>query len=190
MRRSRSITLAIAVLLVPLLASAQAQQPFGGFDPKDMPPKRVVSESEMNRYLKAIDRLVELGDESGFKGDPSKAGELRYNDAMRSAVYANGFDEKSFTDVHWNVMMGYMAAEMQARQPEVDAAKKRQMAEMEKMRAHMSPQQYEQMMKGMSQMLGVTGMWDDAPPENVALVKKHKAELDRILKNEKGARKR
>ena len=173
-RRVLSVALVIAIASTASLVSAQPVL-------REMPDKRVVSESEMGRYLKSIEKLVALGAEAQLEADPGQR--WVYSDPMVRAITDNGFDEVSFTQVHWNVMMGYMALEMEAHQPDIDRARQKQAVEMEKMREHMSPEQFEQMKKSLSGVLEMANLYSDVPPENIALVKRHKAELDKLWKN-------
>jgi hypothetical protein len=81
-------------------------------------------------------------------------------------------------------MMGYLAFELQEKQPELDALRKKQEAEMEKLQQYMTPEQLEDVKKNASPLAGLLAFYEDVPPENVALAGRHKARLDRVLKRE------
>ncbi len=168
-----------AVLL--LVAGAAVAQP------QDGPPLRVLSDTEMTRYVASLGELVALGKEAdGAVGsDPKQARALAagfaQNLRMRQAIESRGFTAESFVDVHWNAMMAYAELEMEKHRGELEKARKEQEAAFESMRSQMPPEQFEKMMQGMKGMSTILDAYRNVPPANVALVKKHKPQLDAIL---------
>jgi hypothetical protein len=149
---------------------------------------RVLSDAEMTRYIATLDELVKLSDDShtALGPDPSQARVfatgLAANQQMQSAIESHGFTLESFVDVHWNTMMAYAALELEKREGEMTKARKEQEAALEQMRAQMPPEQFEQMKRSMAGMTAIFDTYRDVPPANLALVRKHRKQLDTILK--------
>lgn len=180
----RPLRTLLTAALIGAAALAQGETP-------STPAMRVVSEAEIVKYLKAVDKLQQLGIGEELRTRSGQAPRTTYPAAMVRAVENEGFGQESFTSVHWNVMLAYMAMEMEARQPEIDAARKKQAAQMQAMKGRMPPEQYEALMNGMSGMDRMDDMmrlYEDVPRENVALVKKHRAKIDAILKRDRSPR--
>ena len=154
---------------------------------QDRPPLRALTDAEMTRYIAALDELVKLSDDSrGALGtDPNKAHAfatgLAANQKMQGVLASRGFTSESFVDVHWNTMMAYAALELEKHEGEMAKARKEQAAALEQMRAQMPPEQFEQMKRSMSGMTAIFDAYRDVPPANVALVKKHREQLEAIL---------
>jgi hypothetical protein len=164
---------------------ALAQSPAG---PADRRPLRPLTDSEVTRYVAALAELVKLGDDThgALGADPGKARAfatgLAANQRMQKAIESRGFTLETFVDVHWNTMMAYAALELTKHEGEMAKARKDQGAALEKMRAQMPPEQFEQMKRSMSGMTALFDAYRDVPPGNIALAKKHQAQLDAILK--------
>jgi hypothetical protein len=174
-----SVPFVVALVSMPALAQPPGQGPAHP-DGGRLPATRVVTEAEMQRYLVAIEKLVEIGGEAELQTRPDEP-RTEYSERMVRVIEANGFTMQSFTETHWNVMLGYMALEIEARAPEQAVAR----AELQRAKQHMPPEQYEAMMKRMSGMMGgIFAQYGNVPPENVALVKSHKAALDEALKRD------
>lgn len=177
--RTTRIVLAASLLL----AGSAFAQGAAGSDPQ----LRVLSESELTRYIAAMRELTTLGDEvsAGLGSDPSEslswAAGIAHEGKVKQAIESKGFTPDSFVDVHWNTMMAYVAAEMQGRKAEMEAARKQQQAALEAMKAQLSPEQVEQMMQGMTGMQAMFEAYEAVPPANISLVNKHQQELAAAL---------
>jgi hypothetical protein len=168
-------------LLGALALSLSAAHALAQAWPQDAPPKRVVSEDEMTRYLAALDELIEIGEESKLQNDPRKPSR-DLSEPMVRAIEEQGFDVRAFSEVHWNMMMGYLTYELKEKQPELDALRQKQEADLEKMRQYMTPEQFEETKKHQLPLAGLLAFYQDVPPENVMLAGRHKAQLEKVLK--------
>ena len=174
----------LALLAVLLFSAgvARAQLPDGT---KGSP--RALDEVELTRYIATLRELVKLGDELGTglapdpSGDASLATGMAYSEKMRTAIESRGFTPESFADVHWNTMMAYMAIELEGQQAELEKAREEQQAALEAMKEQLSPEQFEQLKKSMAGAQSVFDAYEQVPPGNVALVKKHRAEIAAIV---------
>ena len=192
----RSTVSALCIALPVLWAGDAGAQtpanPYAGINPMamggEMPAARTLAQAEVDRYLTALQALVSAGvnAERELGGmDPNdmraRATAIKYSEKMRGIVASHGFDEKTFSEVHWNLMLAYAANEMGQSKEEIAAAKKEQQAAMAQMKASLSPAQYEAMMQSMASMSGLMKAYEDVPEVNKQLAAKNKARLEAIL---------
>lgn len=185
------VTTAFAIVL-SLSAAAGAQE---GAAPRapgtagsvETPEIRTLSESEMRPYLSSLKGLVEAGVDAerqlgATTGDARRnAAAIQYSEVMQDVLAKNDLDPQSFSSIHWNVMAAVAAIEMEKQGGELAAAQKQQAAQLEAMKAQLSPSQYEQMKSALAGAQSMMQGWQDVPEANKALVRKHRAELDTIL---------
>jgi hypothetical protein len=148
---------------------------------------RPLSGGEMERYLKVLDQLVEFGldaqpmiESVGGGGVAGQAAAAQYSSRMQSAIESGGFTLESFSEVHWNAMMAYSAAELEKQRPEIEQAQREQAAQLEAMKAQLPPEQYQQMVQAMGAMANF-GPFANVPPENLALIGRYRSQLEEII---------
>lgn len=169
------------MLLVAGLAGAQTPSM-----PEGTP--RELTESEVTRYIAALRELVTLSDalDTQLGSDPSQAASLEtglsYNEEMRAAIESRGFTLESFQDTHWNTMTAYAAIETEKERAGIEKARKEQQAALAEMKARLPPEQYEQMAQAMNAgMQAMFTSYEQVPPANLALLKKHRQEIAAIV---------
>jgi hypothetical protein len=181
-------SLGLLVLVGLLGATAAAAQPGASH------PMRSLSGDEMERYLKVLDELVVSGLEApALIGSASRGGVagqaagIQYSERMQSTIASGGFTLASFSDVHWNAMTAYAAAEMEKHRAEFDRSRAQQESQLLAMKSQLSPEQYAQMVQAMG-AVGQMPFVGEIPPGNLALIKSHRAELDAIIAKGQRAR--
>jgi len=154
------------------------------------PDMRVLADSEMGPYLKTLEQLVELGLDAqpdvaaqGMRGATGSAALVGYTARMQSALASQNFTLESFSEVHWSAMMAYGALELEKHGVEMEQARAEQQAQLEAMRAQMSPEQFAMIEQTMAGGMAMMNPFGEVPPENLALIRKYRSQLDAILKD-------
>ena len=159
-------------------SGALAQQEMDAMDDmmqtlSDVPAVQL-TDSDIRRFIKTANELEALDiDELAGASSPAAVRALSGDDRAMAVLRANGFDFDEFNGVMWNVVLAMGAAEMQANQAEMDAAR----AQLEMMKDQMPAEQYAQLE---AQMLGAFKMFEKATPENIALVRKYRDDIESI----------
>jgi hypothetical protein len=181
-------TIWLALLLAALTTAGASAQPAAG--PANHPPPKDLTDDEMTRYVAALDDMVALGvdaeKELGTSASDTRQAmvSLAYSEKAQQIIEAHAFTPESFATVHWNAMAAYASLEMQGHQAEMETARKQQAAAMESLRGQMSPEQHQQMMQSMAGAQTMMKAYQDVPPGNLALVRKHRKQLEMILKRQ------
>ena len=181
-QRSSRLLTPLALVAMVVASGALAETPVGsGGTP------RVLSEKELTRYIGALGDVMTVSREAeaSLSANPSDAQSLAqgiaHNEKLKAAIESHGFTAESFTDVHWNAMMAYAALEMKGKEAELAEARRQQAAALENMKDKLPPEQYQQMVRGMSALTQMFDAYENVPPENVALVEKHRPNLQAII---------
>lgn len=190
MPRPCHLLLAIPLALPGFAATAVADE-----SPAPMPiaqnQMRDLSADEVDRYLAALKDLTRLGLDASaqMEGDPSalqqRAAATEYGEKMQKVLGEHDFDTDSFTDVHWNVLMAYLAGEMKQPSSEMKAAQAQQQQMLAEMKKQLPPEQYEQAARAMTQLMPTLNSALSAPDGNRKLVAARRAELDAIFESAK-----
>lgn len=152
---------------------------------------RDLSAEEVDRYLAALKELTRLGLDASAQlaGDPSalqqRAAATQYGAEMQKVLGRHDFDADTFTDVHWNVLMAYLAGEMEQPSSEMKEAQAQQQQMLAEMKKHLPPEQYEQAAEAMSQLMPTLNAAMSAPEGNRKLVAARRAEIDAIFESAK-----
>jgi hypothetical protein len=174
--RGRAALAALAICFV-VAAAAPAEDASTPIARTEM---RVLAADEVERYVAALRELTELGLEPQARGDAPQAQreatEMQHSQDMQQALARHGFDAASFGDVHWNVMMAYLAEAMSALSEELQQAQQREM--LAEMTQQMPPEQYEATAKAREDLLPALDAAPAAPAQNLELVAAHRAEHD------------
>jgi hypothetical protein len=152
---------------------------------------RVLSADEVERYVAALRELTELGLEPQAAGDAPQAQReaagMQHSQDMQQALARHAFDAASFGDVHWNVMMAYLAEAMSAQSEELEQARAQQQEMLAEMKQQMPPEQYEATAQAMEALLPALDAATAAPEQNRKLVGAHRAELDALFEDANAA---
>jgi hypothetical protein len=188
MTRRFTPLLGIALALVAFAPIAIANE-----DPAPAPTAhnqiRDLTADEVDRYIATLRDLSGLGVDASaeWEGDAStlqqRAAAVEYGAEAQKVLERYDFDTDSFTDVHWNVLMGYLAGEMEQPSAEMKEAQERQQQILTAMKNQLSPEQYEEAARAMSQLIPNMGAAARAPEGNRELVDARRAELDAIFEN-------
>lgn len=195
----RSLRRASLVPMLPLLLLLPAM--FGLLAPSSSLAQaanartmRALSGGEVERYLDVFDKLVDFGPEAqpmvesaGQGGLGGQAAALQYTTRMQSVIESGGFTLESFSEVHWNAMMAYAAAELEKNRPEMEQARRDTEAQLQAMKGQLTPEQFQQMTQAMG-ALGNIGPLGNVPPENIALIEQYRSRLEAIIEKGDGAR--
>jgi hypothetical protein len=185
--RGRAALAALAICFV-VAAAAPAEDASTPIARTEM---RVLAADEVERYVAALRELTELGLEPQARGDAPQAQreatEMQHSQDMQQALARHGFDAASFGDVHWNVMMAYLAEAMSAQSEELQQARAQQREMLAEMKQQMPPEQYEATAKAMEDLLPALDAATAAPAQNLELVAAHRAELDALFERANAA---
>jgi hypothetical protein len=150
---------------------------------------RVLSADEVDRYVAALKDLTKLGLDASaqLEGEPSQvrqqAAAMKYGGEMQKVLGKHDFDAQSFTDVHWNVLMAYLADEMSGPSAELQQAQAQQKQMLAEMKQKLPPEQYEAAAKAMQALIPSLDAASNAPEQNRKLVADRRAELDAIFES-------
>ena len=179
------LPIAVALLLPALTAvgasNASAQR-------QAMPAARVLSESEVAPYLATLRQLAATGKDAekqlaNLASDPQRqAAAIQYSEELRKVLESHGLDAESFSSIHWNMMTALAAVEMDKHAGQLEKARSEQAAQLQAMKGKLPPAQYEQLINALEGVDLFAKTYEDVPAANKALVEKHRAELESILK--------
>jgi hypothetical protein len=152
---------------------------------------RDLSADEVDRYIAALEALTQLGLDAPaqLEGDPSalqqREAAVAYGAKMQKVLAQHDFDTNSFTDVHWNVLMAYLAGEMEQPSSEMQEAQAQQQQMLAEMKKQLPPDQYEQAAEAMAQLMPTLSSATNAPEGNRKLVDARRDRLDAIFESAK-----
>ncbi len=188
-RLSSLISLAIAVALLAATAVVAEDEPQKDATPFARNEMRELSADEVDRYIAALKELTQLGLDASaqLEGNPSavqqRAAAMKYGAEMQDVLAEHDFDTLSFTDVHWNVLMAYLASELEQPSSEMKEAQAQQQQMLAEMKKQLPPDQYEQAAKAMGQLMPTLNAALAAPEVNRKLVAARRGELDAIFES-------
>ena len=152
---------------------------------------RDLTANEVDRYIAALQELKKLGLDASaqMEGDPSalkqRAAAAKYGEEMQKVLGRHDFDTQSFNDVHWNVLMAYLASELEQSNAEMQKAQAEQQQLLAEMKKQLPPEQYEQAAKTMQQLMPALNAVTNVPDGNRTLVAARRTKLDAIFENAK-----
>ena len=175
--------LAPMTLIVGTVARSTATTPAGR---SAVAQPVTLTEAQVKGFFDAMDALRAMGaSKRTTKAELSKpeafATALQVSGEGKSILVKNGFaDVREFQRVGYNVAMAYGVLQRGGVAPtakKLEKSKAQQAKVMEKLRAHLSPEQLKQLSAQMDGAMKMAETMQDVPPENVELLKQYRARV-------------
>ncbi len=170
-----ALCLLLATLTVSVFATA-ANSVLDGFADNEVV---TLTDAKVQAFI-ALSQEVEqmnLDLEEEMDAEPNVdnwASAMEGNAKLYSAIKRHGFASgREFALTSYAVMLAYGGLEMESNRAEMEQAR----AQLKAMKDQLPPETYAMMEE---QMLGAFALFEDQPPENLALVRKYRAQLDAL----------